>query len=406
MDAAKHKYTVLNQICNLIPSYLVSQLAGKHGIDKQSRTFSPWSHVVAMIFTQLAHSLSLNDIVDTCRNHSAALLTIRNATPPSRNGLSHANKIRSADMAEELFWQVLSHIQQKCPAFGFGHQYSGLPHRFKRIIYAIDSTTIRLVANCINWAKHRRRKAAAKCHMQLNLQTFLPEFAIVKAANSHDSKEAYRLCANLKDGEIAVFDKAYVDFSHLESLDERGVFWVTRAKTNMQYKVMGQHTKPKGIIIRDELIRLTITNSEKEYPRPFRRVEAKVEVDGKQQIMVFITNNVEWAPRSICDLYKSRWGIEVFFKQIKQTLQLADFLGHSENAVRWQVWTALLCYVLLRFIAQIGKWHGSFSRLFTLLRGVLFTRLAMYDILDACGKARGSPRMIAAPQQTYLTEFL
>lgn len=309
-------------------------------------------------------------------------------------------------MAEELFWQVLSHIQQLHPKFGVGHKYSGLPRRFKRTIYSIDSTTIQLVANCIDWAKHRRRKAAAKCHMQLDLQTFLPKFAIVKAADTHDSTEAYKLCANLQDGEIAVFDKAYVDFKHLESLDTRCVFWVTRAKTNMQYKVVGQHTKKKGSIICDEVIKLTIPKSKKEYPRTFRRVEAEVEIDKKHHTMVFITNNWKWSPNSICDLYKSRWGVEVFFKQIKQTLQLADFLGHSENAVRWQVWTALLCYVLLRYIAHLGKWQGSFSRLFTLLRGVLFARLAMYNVLDACGKARGSPRMIAAPQQTFLTEFL
>lgn len=406
MNAAKHKYTVLQQICNIIPAYLVPSLASTYGIDKQSRSISPWSHVVAMLFTQLAHSLSLSDIADTCRNHRGVLATIRNATPPSRNGLSHANRIRNAAMAEELFWQVLSHMQQGHPKFGIGHKYSGLPRRFKKTIYAIDSTTIKLVAHCMDWARHRRRKAAAKCHMQLNLQTFLPEFAIVKAADSHDAKEAYPLCANLKEGEIAVFDKAYVDFAHLFSLEKRGVYWVTRAKTNMQYTAVGQHTAPKSAIIRDELIRLTTPVSAKEYPETLRLVEARVEIDGKEEIMTFITNNRKWAPSTVCDLYKSRWGVEVFFKQIKQTLQLADFLGHSENAVRWQIWTALLCYVLLRFIGQLGKWQGSFSRLFTLLRGVLFARLDIYGVLDACGKARGSPRMIAAPQQTFITDFM
>ncbi len=405
MVPTKHNYTVLNQICKLIPPFLVSRLAKRFGIDKQTRTFSPWSHVVAMLHVQIAHSLSLNDVADTLRNHSGVLTTIRNATPPSRNGLSHANRIRDPNMAQALFWDVLSHIQNKNPGFGHGHKYSGLPRRFKRAIYAVDSTTIQLVANCIDWAKHRRRKAAAKCHMQLNLQTFLPQFAIVKEASTHDSTEAYRLCLNLKSGEIAVFDKAYVDFTHLADLDRRGVFWVTRAKDNMAYRIIKQHTKPKGDIISDDLIELETPKSYKAYPQRLRLVTAHVEINGVKIVMTFITNNMTWAASSICDLYKCRWGVEVFFKQIKQTLQLSDFLGHSRNAILWQVWMALLAYVLIRYIGYLGQWKGSFRRLFTLLRGVLFSRLDAFSIMAACGTARGSPRMIGSPQQAYLPGF-
>ena len=209
-----------------------------------------------MLHVQLAHSLSLNDVADTLRNHAGVLTTIRKATPPSRNGLSHANAVRDPAMAEALFWRVLSHIQKQHPKFGYGQKYSGLPRKFKRAIYAIDSTTIQLIANCLDWAKHRRRKAAAKCHMQLNMQTFLPQFAIVKQASTHDSTEAYALCANLKCGEIALFDKAYIDFKHLSALDQRGVFWVSRAKENMAYQVIKQLNQSKGKIISDELIQL------------------------------------------------------------------------------------------------------------------------------------------------------
>ena len=405
MKPTQHNYTVLNQICKLIPPFLVSRLAKRFGIDKQARSFSPWSHVVAMLHVQVAHSLSLNDVADTLRNHSSALSTIRGATPPSRNGLSHANRARDPNMAQALFWDVLSHIQNKHSDFGRGHKYSGLPRRFKRAVYAIDSTTIQLVANCIDWAKHRRRKAAAKCHMQLNLQTFLPQFAVVKEASTHDSTEAYRLCLNLKSGEIAVFDKAYVDFPHLADLDKRGVFWVTRAKDNMKYRIVKQHTKPKGDIVSDVLIELETPKSSKAYPQRLRLVTAYVEVNGVKKLMTFITNNMIWAASSICDLYKCRWGVEVFFKQIKQTLQLGDFLGHSKNAILWQVWMALLAYVLIRYIGYIGQWKGSFSRLFTLLRGVLFSRLDAFSVMSLCGTARGSPRMVGSPQQAYLPGF-
>ena len=405
MQPAKHNYTVLQQICQHIPAHLVAKLSRDYGVDKQARGFSPWSHVVAMLHVHLAHSLSLNDVADTLRNHSGVLTTIRRATPPSRNGLSHANRVRDPDMAQALFWEVLSHIQSQHPDFGRGHKYSGLPKRFKRAIHAIDSTTIQLVANCMDWAKHRRRKAAAKCHMQLNLQTFLPQFAIVKEASTHDSTEAYQLCSNLKDGEIAVFDKAYVDFPHLADLDKRGVFWVTRAKDNMNYRIVKQHTPPKGDILRDVLIELKTPKSYQAYPQKLRLVTANVEVNGVMKTMTFITNNFLWAPSSICDLYKCRWGIEVFFKQIKQTLQLSDFLGHSQNAILWQVWMALLAYVLIRFIGHLGQWKGTFRRLFTLLRGVLFSRLDAMSVMLLCGTARGSPRMIGSPQQAYLPGF-
>ena len=127
-----------------------------------------------------------------------------------------------------------------------------------------------------------------------------------------------------------------------------------------------------------------------------------MEIDGKSKRLVFIMDNFAWSPTSVCELYKCRWGIEVFFKQLKQTLQLADFLGHSENAVRWQVWTA---YLLLRLVGFLGKWKRSFRRLFTLLRGVLFSRLELLSVLASCGTARDSPRMVSMPQQAYLPGF-
>ena len=346
----RHKFTILKQVMEKIPSYLVSKVARKYDVDKQCRTYSPWSHVVTMVYAQLAHSFGLNDVADSLSHHSGALATVRGATAPSRNGLSHANKVRNADMAEELFWSTLSEIQREHPKFGMGRNYCGFPRRFKRIINVIDSTTIKLVANCMDWAKHRRRKAAAKCHMRLDLQTFLPRFALVKSAGSHDSSEARELCAAIRSGEIVVFDKAYIHFDHLSELDDRGVFWVSRAKDNMSYIIV-KRNKHTGLVLKDVLVRLKGNKSQKFYPSLIRMITAKVEVDGKLVVMTFLSNNMEWSASSICDLYEGRWGVEVFFKQIKQTLQLSDFLGHNENAVRWQVWTALLTYVILRFIS-------------------------------------------------------
>jgi hypothetical protein len=397
----RHKFTILKQVVEKIPGYLVSKLAREHNVDQKSRTFSPWSHVVSMVYAQLGHALSLNDVCDGLRNHAVPLSTLRGATAPSRNGLSHANRTRNADMAEALFWGTLKDIQKEHPRFGMGRNYCGFPRRFKRIINVVDSTTIHLVADCMDWAKHRRRKAAAKCHMRLDLQTFLPRFAVVKSAGSHDAIEAAALCADIRAGEIVIFDKAYVDFVHLYLLFCRGIFWVTRAKDNMAYEVIKKR-KCTGAILQDSLIRLKVKKTSDEYPEILRMIVAIVEVDGEEVEMTFITNNMEWSPASICDLYKARWGVEVFFKQLKQTLQLADFLGHNESAVRWQIWTALLTYVLLRFIEYLSKWEGSFARLFTTIRGVLWSRYDLFRILEFCGTASGRQRTCAQPDQLFI----
>ena len=121
--------------------------------------------------------------------------------------------------------------------------------------------------------------------------------------------------------------------------------------------------------------------------------------------MEFLTNNMEWSSQSVADLYRSRWAIETFFKQIKQTLKLADFLGHSANAVRWQIWSALLCYLLLRYQAFLSSWGHSFTRLFTLLRSALWRKIDLLDLLRSCGTAGGSYRALATPEQAYFPNF-
>jgi len=406
MNPSKHSLTVLAQIFNLIPRNQIPRLANEYGVKKKCRRFTPTSHVLALMHAQLSHSISLNDICDCLGNHRGALASMRKAVAPTRNTLSHANRVRNADMAEALFWEVLDELKRICPGFAlYGRNYCGIPRRFKRVINVVDSTTLRLVANCLDWAKHRRRKAAAKMHLRLDLQSFLPSFVLVKSASSNDLVQSYEVCAGVRAGEIVVFDKAYVGYEHLFSLNERGVFFVTRVKENTSYKVVGQHSKPKGKVVRDVCIRLTDPKTSRKYPGLLRLVEAQVEVDGKLKVMEFLTNNMEWAASSICELYKSRWGIEVFFKEIKQTLQLSDFLGYSENAIRWQIWTALLVYVLLRFIAYQGSWKHSFTRLFTLVRGVLWSYVDLFSLLDCCGTASGSPKMRAAPEQCYLPGF-
>jgi len=402
----KHSFSILHQLCKLIPAHMVPALAREHGVEEKARTFTAWSQVVALLFSQLTHSMGLNDTCDALRHHSSKLAAIRGAVPPSRNNFSHANRNRNSDMMEALFWRMMGHLKEISPRFGPSGRYRALPRRFKRAIHAVDSSTIALVANCMDWAKHRRRKAAAKLHLRLNLQSFLPGFAIVEEASHHDSRRTLALCSALEAGEIVVFDKAYVHFDHLQELNARGIHWVSRAKDNMSYRVCRKHLKKReGNILRDDEIVLKVDKSRKQYPERLRRVEAEVEVDGKLVVMVFITNNFQWAAGSVCDLYRCRWGIEAFFKQIKQTLKLCDFLGHSKHAIRWQLWSALLLYLLLRFQAYLSQWPHSFVRLFALIRGVVWDRFDLCELTRFYGTAQERWRMCSHPQTAYLPGF-
>jgi len=400
---AVSKLNLLRQICNVIPDFLVPKLARATGVQDRARTFSPWSHLIALMYAQLTHSIGLNDVCDALALHSGPLSSLRGATPPNRNTLSHANKVRPAQMAEQLFWAVLEHLGNLAPAFVSGRAGKRFARKFKRTIHLVDSTTIPLIASCLDWAKHRRRKAAAKCHLRLDLQSFLPRFALVDTARQNDAKRAREVCAGIKAGEIVIFDKAYVDFAHLADLSQREVFWVTRAKENLCFRVVRCFQQGAiGKILRDDLIQLQTPASLQDYPVALRRIVALVEVDGEERPMEFLTNNLEWSAESIVELYRCRWQIEVFFKQIKQTLQLADFLGTTANAVRWQVWTALLVYLLLRYLAFLSHWSHSFSRLFTLLRAALWKKWDVLSLLRCYGTADGHFRYLAQPEQAYL----
>ena len=314
---------VLKQLLNHIPRGMINRHALETGVETKARSFSVLSHLSAMLFAHLSHAMGLNDVCDWLRL-KAGVLARFGVTPPSKNGLSNANKERSADFVEKLFWSVLGHLQHNCPSFTAGRKGKGLLRRFKVRIHAVDSTVIQLVANCMDWAKD-----------------------------------------------------------------------------NMAFRVVKNHTKGHENIIKDQIIAL----KGRHQGMQLRRVEAWVEVDGKWRTMVLITNNLAWSPQSVCDLYRRRWDIEVFFKQVKQSLKLGSFLGHSANAVRWQVYTALLVYVLLRFMAHLSEWGHSFTRLFAVTRSALWERLDLLALLKSYGTASGRFKVIGALDQAWFADF-
>ena len=404
--AKKSPYTVLHQICNLIPPLLVPNLARQHGVDKKSRTFSPWSHVVGLMFAHLSHAFGLNDVCDALGEHAGKVWRIREATPPRRNTFSHANAHRDGAMAEALYWKMRAVCSGLSEKFVLGGRREGFLRRLKKPIFAMDSTTIALVANCMPWAKHRRKKAAVKCHLSLNLQNHLPQAVCVEKARPHDSRFARILCNPLQDGSIVVADKAYVDFRHFRELTEHGIVWVVRARRDTAFRtVRSLHTTDNPRILADELVVLARPQTAEKHPEPMRRIRAIVEIDGKDRKMEFLTNQMDWSAWTVAELYRSRWDVEVFFKELKQTLQLADFLGNSEHAIKWQIWCGLLVHLLLRFLHYMSQWSHSFFRLFALLRACLWDEKDLHELLRLYGTASSPPRWRARPEQAYFPGF-
>jgi DDE family transposase/uncharacterized protein DUF4372 len=401
---AKSNLSILRQLCQLIPGHLTIKLARQHKID--FRSFNPWSHVVAMVYAQLSRAMSLNDVCDGLAICENALREIRGAEVPSKNGLSHSNRERDAAMAEDLYWAVAENLCQSHKGFAEQHGAKNYAYRFRRPIHLADATTIQLVANCMDWAKHRCRKAAVKCHLRLDLQTFLPSFVIIATAKEHEATRARELCAELQEGEIAIFDKGYIDLEHMHELQSRGVFWVSRAKENTAYHVVEERPVEGEKILRDWIIELKYHNSKTAYPEQLRLVRAKVEVDGQERIMEFLTNNLEWSASSVADLYRCRWQIELFFKSLKQNLQIGSMLGYNANAVRWQIWMALLVHLLMRFLKWKSQWQSHFGRLFTIVRCAMWFRWDLESCLQFYGTAGCKRRMRANVQEAYLPGFV
>lgn len=398
----RSNHTVFRQVCNLLPGHLIPKLEREFQID--TRGFSATSHVQALLYGHASHALSLNDICDALAVHEAEFGRIRGATAPARNTFSNANRTRDPAMAEALYWQMLEHLQAICPSFTQYRKHAGFIHRLKRDIFAMDSTTLPLTLRSIDWARHRRRKAAAKCHMRLNIGTFLPTCVVVEDAAHHDSVRAATLCAGLGPDDIVLADRAYVDLEFLATLNARGVFFVLRPKVNMLFRTV-RKLPCSGKILRDVIVRPAGIKTTQAYRGLLRLVTAIVEVDGVEREMTFITNRLDWSARTIAELYRARWAIETFFKELKQTLQLRDFVGTNEQAVKWQVWTGLLMHLLLRFLRHVSRWGHSFSRCVGIVRSALWIKMALIELLRYYGTAGSPHRPVFAGKELFLPGF-
>jgi hypothetical protein len=289
---------------------------------------------------------------------------------PNRSTLAYANEHRPWQLYEAIFYQLLERCRQ---VSGKGQKF-----RFKNKLISIDTTIIELCASLFDWSQFVCTKGAVKLHLLLDHDGYLPSFAVVTDRWTSDIEVARRL--QFQPGSIVVFDRGYADFAWFDRLTERGVYFVTRTKADWNIKV-----KEKRAVRRElgERVHAVVRLGRGRHGggrHLFRLIELQVE--GLDEPLVLLTNNMDLAPRTIGDIFKERWQIELFFKAIKQNLRIKTFVGTSANALKVQIWTALIAMLILRFLQLKSRWKWSLSNLVALLRMNLFVHRDLWQWLD------------------------
>ena len=378
-----HYNTVFAQMLKFIPRHEFESLAHQHHSGRRLRKMTRWTQFVAMATAQLSGRHSLRDVASnlTAQVRKLYHLGIRSV---SRSSLSRVNASQPYQLYEALFAKLLARCQSKAPRHNF---------KFKNKLYSLDASTIDLCLSVFPWAKFRATKGAVKLHVGLEHAGLLPAFVAITDGKTHDLSAARAL--RLPKGSILVIDRGYNDYAWYKQLNNNGIFFVTRLKTNAQYRVIERRTvlKTKGLTC-DQTIELAGAKA-KNCPIRLRRIGYKDANTGIQY--TFLTNHFTLAARTIADIYKARWQIELFFKWIKQNLKIKRFLGTSRNAVMTQIWIAMCVYLLLSYIKLLNHIQPSLQQMLRLLQLNLFERRDLLKLL------RGDPpEPPVSPHQTTL----
>ncbi len=365
--------SIFSQLLQLFPRSEFEKAVRDHKAEYQARGFTCWGQFVAMLFCQLGRAHTLREICGGLASCEGKLIHLGVPDAPKKSTLAYANKHRPWGLYQAVFLQLLT----KCQSVIAGREQRK-KFRFKNKLMSLDSSVIDLSLSLFDWAKFRRTKGAVKLHMLLDHDGYLPSFAVITDGKQSDIKIARKM--HFDPGTVLVMDRGYIDYEWFIRLTEQAVYFVTRLKDNASFEVVETRPVPqKGNILKDQIIF---------FPRQadpnnaffFRLVE--VWLEDKQESVVFLTNNQEFAASTIAAIYKDRWAVELFFKAVKQNLKIKTFLGTSANAVKTQIWTALIAILILKYLKLRSKYSWSLSNLIALLRHQLFVYRDLFAWLD------------------------
>ena len=381
-----HHNTVFSQLLKLIPRHEFEILANKHHSGRSFRTASRWSQFVTMAMAQLSGRNSLRDIVENISAQAHRLYHLGSAKL-TRSNLSRINEDKPYALYEALFGKLLSRCQGMTPNHDF---------RFNNPLYSLDASTIDLCLSAFPWADFRTTKGAIKLHVGLNHAGYLPEFVTITDGKTSDIEAGRAL--EFPKGSMVAIDRGYNDYAWYNQLTNKGIFFVTRLKSNAKIRVVSRRTVLSGKgLSSDQTIKFTGALTAKKCPIELRRIGYRDPETGKHYI--FLTNNFKLAAKTIADIYKARWQVELFFKWIKQNLKIKSFIGTSKNAVMTQIWIALCVYLLLAFIKFQSKLKKSMQQILRLLQ------LNLFEKRDLMALLRGDPhldRKTAINQMAFL----
>jgi len=365
--------SIFSQLLQLFPRAEFERAVREHKAEYQARGFSCWGQFVAMLFCQLGRAHTLREICGGLASCEGKLKHLGVPDAPKKSTLAYANRHRPWGLYQTVFQQLLA----KCHTAIAGREQKK-KFRFKNKLVSLDSSVIDLSLSLFDWAKFRRTKGAVKLHLLLDHDGYLPSFAVITDGKTSDIKVARRM--RFEAGSVLVMDRGYIDYEWFVQLTQRAVYFVTRLKDNASFEVIDERPIPsKGNILKDQII-FFHSQAEESEEYFFRLVE--VWLEDKQESVVFLTNNLEFAASTIAAIYKDRWAVELFFKAIKQNLKIKTFLGTSANAVKTQIWTALIAILILKYLQLRSRFSWSLSNLVALLRHQLFVYRDLFAWLD------------------------
>ncbi len=367
-------YSDLHKIFKAFP-YLgnrreFEKAVNKHNAESHSKGFSSWDHFAAMLFAQLGQAQSLREISYGLRTCLGKLNHLGMKKAPPKSTLSYANTHRPWELFESVFYHVLNQCKMIAP----GHTF-----RFKNKLLSLDATTIDLCVTLFPWAKYKRTKGAVKLHVLLDHDGYFPVYAHITDGKTHEINIAKKL--SLPPGSIIAYDRGYVDYAFFQKCTDNDVYFVTREKKNAKYTVCEDHRVPcNRNIISDQSIKVSEHEATKKCTCLLRRIVVWDKENEKK--IVLWTNHLDFGATTIAAIYKERWQIEVFFKTIKQSLHIKTFIGTSANALKTQIWTALIAILLIKYLKLRSRVGWSLSNLIAMLRFNLFTYRDLWEWLD------------------------
>ena len=366
--------TLFSQIISKLDNIKFKGLVKLHQSDKHQKGFNSWSHLISMLFCQFANSQSIRDISNGLRSATGNLNHLGMIKAPSKSTLSYQNKHRSWEVFRDYYYLLLQGLGQQA-------HFKRTNFKIKSKIFLLDATTISLCLSLFDWAKYKTKKGAVKMHTLLDYDGHLPAYVNITDGKTADNKGAYDI--PLLKGSVIIADRFYNDFSLLNVWDSNEVYFVVRHKDNIQFVTIEEKELPENRhqhVLKDEIIELTGTASCKKYPKRLRRVA--LWDDKNQQTIEVITNQMSWTANTITELYKARWEVEIFFRDIKQQLHIKSFIGTSQNAVMIQIWTALITILILKVLKTQAKHAWYLSNLVAFIRLNLFVKVDLNKWLD------------------------